>query len=203
MCDATADQQQHTLLADGAGGAIVAWRDARNATLDVYAQRLGPNGANWPGWPAGGVPVCTATGTQSAPALASDGAGGAFVVWTDARADAGDVYAAHLTAAGDPAPVAGVAPATPRFAFALAGAPGAAPVFALALPEPAAVTVEVFDAAGRRVRVLLGGEALAAGTHAVRWDGRDGAGRAAAPGLYFATARAFGERRVARAALAR
>jgi hypothetical protein len=35
----TPDQPQ--IVADGAGGAIVAWRDARDSELDIYAQRVG------------------------------------------------------------------------------------------------------------------------------------------------------------------
>ncbi len=41
-----------------------------------------------------------------------------------------------------------------------------------ALPRAADATVAVFDATGKRVRVLLSGE-LTAGEHACGWDGRD------------------------------
>ena len=53
-----------------------------------------------------------------------------------------------------------------------------------ALPVAAFVTVAVFDARGRRVRDLEAGH-LPAGEHALRWDGRDADGRAAASGTYF------------------
>ena len=43
----------------------------------------------------------------------------------------------------------------------------------------------LFDASGRRVRVLLS-EFLAAGEHRLDWDGRDDAGRAQPSGVYFA-----------------
>lgn len=55
---------------------------------------------------------------------------------------------------------------------------------ALALPEPAPVTLAVYDVAGRLVRRLDHG-VLAAGTHVIRWDGRDGDGLAAGSGVYF------------------
>jgi hypothetical protein len=45
-------------------------------------------------------------------------------------------------------------------------------------------TVDVFDIRGRRVVRLLD-EALAAGHHQVDWQGRDGAGRGVASGVYF------------------
>jgi hypothetical protein len=44
-------------------------------------------------------------------------------------------------------------------------------------------TLEVFDLLGRRVRVLMDGEQLA-GPHTATWDGRDGAGRPVASGVY-------------------
>lgn len=44
-------------------------------------------------------------------------------------------------------------------------------------------TLEVFDLLGRRVRVLADGELLA-GPHTTTWDGRDGAGRPVANGVY-------------------
>lgn len=76
---------------------------------------------------------------------------------------------------------------------------GCAIGFALARPSPGAL--EVYDAAGRRVRVLASGT-LAAGPHAERWDGRDDAGRAAPGGVYFARLRAGGRDEARRFVLA-
>ena len=45
------------------------------------------------------------------------------------------------------------------------------------------VRLAVFDPAGRLTAILLD-EKVGAGAHAVRWDGRDGAGRPAASGVY-------------------
>lgn len=55
---------------------------------------------------------------------------------------------------------------------------------AFELPHTDLVTLTVLDVAGRPVRELLRGE-LAAGTHAVQWDGRDEQGRRQAEGVYF------------------
>jgi hypothetical protein len=55
----------------------------------------------------------------------------------------------------------------------------------LAMPDGAApARLAVFDAAGRRVRVLLDG-AVVSGRAEVSWDGRDDAGRRVAAGSYF------------------
>lgn len=65
---------------------------------------------------------------------------------------------------------------------------GAEPVrLVLSLGAPGAVTVDVHDPRGRRVRRLHAGP-LAAGRHAFAWDGLDEAGRAAPPGVYFVRA---------------
>ncbi len=63
---------------------------------------------------------------------------------------------------------------------------------ALGLPRTGGVSVTVYNARGRAVRDLHGGE-LTAGDHVLSWDGRDDGGRAAASGVYFVRARA-GER---------
>jgi hypothetical protein len=55
---------------------------------------------------------------------------------------------------------------------------------ALALPAPSPVTLSVYNTAGRLVRDLDHG-ILAAGTHLLRWDGRDDGGRRVASGVYF------------------
>lgn len=52
------------------------------------------------------------------------------------------------------------------------------------LDAPAPVTIRVYDTAGRQLRVLGSGETFAAGSHALRWDGRDAAGRALPSGVY-------------------
>jgi len=62
---------------------------------------------------------------------------------------------------------------------------GASTTIAFVLPGPGRARVEVFDAAGRSVRVLADG-AFEAGTRSARWDGADATGRPAAAGVYFA-----------------
>src|SRR5260221_6421186 len=53
-------------------------------------------------WIPDGVPVCTAPGNQSEHVIASDGAGGAFIAWSDAPpAPNSDVYLQHLTILGE------------------------------------------------------------------------------------------------------
>jgi hypothetical protein len=59
------------------------------------------------------------------------------------------------------------------------------------LPTAGAVDVGVFDLAGRRVRQLQRGW-LAAGDHALAWDGRSDAGAAVRPGVYLVRLRASG-----------
>jgi hypothetical protein len=62
------------------------------------------------------------------------------------------------------------------------------------LSQDAEVSVEILDLRGRRVRVLHHGR-LAAGLRRMRWDGRDGDGRAAASGAYLVHVRGEGEDR--------
>ena len=54
--------------------------------------------------------------------------------------------------------------------------------FRLATPLATGSRLEIFDAQGRTTRVLW----WWAGSSRVTWDGRDGWGMAAPPGLYFA-----------------
>ena len=61
------------------------------------------------------------------------------------------------------------------------------------LGRPGAVTVKVYNRAGRLVREVASGLALGAGANVVHWDGRDDDGRAAEDGAYLVTIGAFGE----------
>ena len=64
-------------------------------------------------------------------------------------------------------------------------------------PSAAAVSIVVYDAAGRRIRELFSGT-VAAGAHETSWDRRDSAGRACRAGLYFVLLRAGADVRSAR-----
>jgi hypothetical protein len=99
------DQYDPRLTTDDAGGAIVAWHDISTPDLDVFAQRLSATGKQM--WGEKGVPVSTAPGNQGGPFAIADGAGGAFVVWSDYRNDpnifaSADFYAQRLDANGKP-----------------------------------------------------------------------------------------------------
>ncbi|MAE71129.1 MAG: hypothetical protein CME06_11770 [Gemmatimonadetes bacterium] len=61
------------------------------------------------------------------------------------------------------------------------------------LSEAGAVRLTVYDAAGRKVRMLLD-ERRAAGEYASRWDGKDDAGRGVASGRYLVVLEALGRR---------
>lgn len=45
--------------------------------------------------------------------------------------------------------------------------------------------LEVYDVAGRRIKVLFDEQRATSGVHEVAWDGRDGKGRAVSSGVYF------------------
>lgn len=99
LCTAADWQDLPQLTADGSGGAIIAWRDRRSGTYDIYAQRVNAAGAVQ--WTADGVPLCTAAGAQDLPQIATDGSGGAIVAWQDPRSGTGDdIYAQRVNAAG-------------------------------------------------------------------------------------------------------
>lgn len=70
----------------------------------------------------------------------------------------------------------------------------------LELPHAGSATLDVVDAAGRRVARLLDGP-QAAGTQHLQWRGALGRGRPAAAGLYWAVLTANGETRVRRIVL--
>ena len=102
LTNVTGIQTRPVVASDGANGAIVAWEDDRNvADNDVYARRIASGGA--PQWAANGVQVAS-TANATVPAIVSDAAGGAIVVWTDERNGGGntDVFAQRLNAVGAP-----------------------------------------------------------------------------------------------------
>jgi hypothetical protein len=98
LCTAAGTQKYAVAVADGAGGAIVAWADARGGNWRVYTQRISGEGTVQ--WTADGVALSNTTAIQDIPALAADGAGGAIVTWHDQRNGNYDIYAQRISAAG-------------------------------------------------------------------------------------------------------
>ncbi len=101
LCLGTAKEIASVSVSDGADGAVVVWVDTRSGESDLYAQRLTAAGNVVAGWPADGVALCLAPGFQDRVAVASDGAGGAIVVWQDYRSGPnGKIFAQRVTGAG-------------------------------------------------------------------------------------------------------
>ena len=92
------DQRFPTIVGDGSGGAIIAWHDFRNGNFDIYAQRINSSGAVQ--WTGDGAAICTFTGAQQYPTIASDGSGGAVITWQDLRGSSNDIYAQRINGAG-------------------------------------------------------------------------------------------------------
>jgi len=99
LCTQAQDQVALRIVDDGSGGAIVSWEDYRDDNSDIYAQRIDASGATK--WAANGVGACRDSSEQYSASIVGDGGGGAFVAWTDLRNGLEDIYAQHVTAAGD------------------------------------------------------------------------------------------------------
>jgi hypothetical protein len=122
IATAAGGQVTPVIVPDGAGGAIVAWQDLRSAVteIDLFAQHVLASGVVDPAWPANGTALVAIEGQQNAQAIASDGAGGAFVAWMDTRpgVSVADVFAQHVLASGV------VDPRWPANGLAVGAAPG-------------------------------------------------------------------------------
>ena len=91
------------LVSDLSGGVIICW--AKNFggfyNYDIYAQRV--NGDGFLLWPSSGVPISTASGTESFQAIASDDSGGAVIAWQRLPSTPGstDIYVQRIDSTGN------------------------------------------------------------------------------------------------------
>ncbi len=99
LCTAQNEQRFPVLIADGQGGAIVAWSDARHANRDIFAQRVSAAGDMH--WAPNGIAICDLPSSQSWPLIVSDTDGGAILVWGDTRHGNQDSYAQRIDANGN------------------------------------------------------------------------------------------------------
>ncbi len=102
ICGATGMQNAVQIVGDGQGGAIILWADQRSGDhYDVYAQRVNASGSRL--WAADGVKVTNAfVGNRNpAPVIASDGANGALIAWTnESTSPSSDILVQHLLSNG-------------------------------------------------------------------------------------------------------
>ncbi len=92
-------QSEPRIVADGTGGAIIVWQDARTGRgLDIYAQRVNTEGKKI--WAEKGVAVVSMANDQFLPRLISDGAEGAIMIWQDFRTGAPHLYGQRISAEG-------------------------------------------------------------------------------------------------------
>jgi predicted lipoprotein with Yx(FWY)xxD motif len=198
LCTTANDQKSPTITSDGAGGAIVTWFDHRSSSFDIYAQRISAGGTVQ--WTADGVVLCTATGNQYYPTIASDGAGGAIVTWQDLRSSNQDIYAQRVQANGQ---LGGTVDVSGEASLAFALDPvrpnpvlGGTLTVRFTLASGTAASLELLDVAGRRIITREVGS-LGAGRHTLDL----GEGRRLAPGLYLVCLRQGTNTRVTRVAV--
>jgi len=99
VSSAAGNQEAPQILADGTGGAIVVWEDARTGLgYNIYAQRVNAKGERL--WNEKGVAVVASANDQIEARIVSDGAEGAIVVWQDFRTGAPHPYAQRVGADG-------------------------------------------------------------------------------------------------------
>jgi hypothetical protein len=159
-----------TMLADGAGGAIITWSDMRNgaSNTDIYAQRIDASGVVQ--WTANGVAVSTATGSQTAPQIVTNGTGGAIIAWRDTRNPVPSIYGQRVNANGQ---LGGTTDApdndhgTPD-AFKLNQSYpnpfNPASTFTFSIPQTANVRLSIYNVLGQEVATVVN-ETLNAGSY--------------------------------------
>ncbi|MBD3181393.1 hypothetical protein GF312_03815 [Candidatus Poribacteria bacterium] len=101
VCTLPRAQLEFNIAADGEGGALIVWHDYRDETWTpyIYAQRVNKYGEML--WEKDGILVASKDNSQQYPDIASDGYGGAIIVWQDWRDGKGDVYAQRISAEGE------------------------------------------------------------------------------------------------------
>ncbi len=185
---------------------LTIWTDARKDSMDAYALPFAAFTTAWNGWYAFGHLAVWQSLQYDAARLrslaladtiaAEDGDFDGGVPARPADADTMDQtwvtsYLAHMgldpwiaLTSVPPGPVAPESGA--RAVLRVSASPNpfsAATILRFAMPRAGRATLDVFDIEGRIVRRLVDGS-LDAREHDVRWDGRDAAGRATAPGVY-------------------
>jgi len=205
VCTGTPPPTLQHIATDGLHGAVIVWKDDRNAAAtetDIYAQRISAGGT--PVWTSNGKVVCNANLNQYTANAAPDGLGGGFFSWEDHRGyeieDTFYVYVSRIAPnGGDYATDVAEVSAPRKTAYLMQNQPNPfnpRTAIRYSVPDAGKVRVEIFDVSGRLVRELFDGW-VTAGEHEVTWNGIDRAGRESPSQVYLyrLTAKGFRESR--------
>jgi len=86
------------VMATSSGGCIITWCDSKIGFWDIFAQRLNSNGEKL--WGTEGVVVYEGPGVQNKPKIASDGLGGAIIVWWCNNNGIGGIWSQRIDSNG-------------------------------------------------------------------------------------------------------
>jgi glucose/arabinose dehydrogenase len=151
----------------------------------LWLRRLKRTGGTWSPAPAPGQPNATdwGTGADFIPDWVQGADGMLWYCRLFADFGPGEIRRIrYVGTVSVPEPVA--RPVEFGMAYPIPSRGGVTIDFAMADRGPVSLTIH--DAAGRRVRTLVSGEARDAGPQRSQWDGHDDAGRRLAPGVYLA-----------------
>ncbi len=103
VCTDLSKQTAHDIASEGINGIIIAWKDFRNGSTDIYAQKIDLNGVIGGGaWILNGIPIANSQFTgEGNPNLWGDGAGGALCVYQDTIGPAGNISAQKIDTNGN------------------------------------------------------------------------------------------------------
>ena len=172
------------------GGIVLRWSDDSNAFVDFAVLRCAEDDT----WPRLGAAARTNAGWEFTDATVVPGAAYAYRI-EGHLPDGSMAYFGPVRARALPAGRFALGPVRP-----FPARESATVSYTMAAAE--AVHLEVLDARGRRVRLLVDGE-RGAGPHSVTWDGLDARGIPVGSGLYFVRLAWPGGSRVTRAAFLR
>jgi len=93
------NKKNTSITVDGSGGSILTWQDERSGKSEIYAQRINSYGNAM--WTTNGIAICTLDSSFN-PVIASDGSGGAIIVWESFRGISmtTDIYAQRVNSNG-------------------------------------------------------------------------------------------------------
>jgi len=99
VCVFTGWQDEPVISSDGAGGAIIAWRDQRTTPYSIYAQRV--DRMQTARWNANGNIVNDPSFFAGLPTIIPDGYGGVFAAWYERLGSSYFMTAQRMSADGD------------------------------------------------------------------------------------------------------